>query len=151
MKKQKEPEKFYFVEVHSHPCSPHELQLHLTEFGKAFIDRNHIDRWVHVTRERPEKASSELGKLLWGVDEKYQQRLGGSSAFPDSLERRFGGQRGVYFDGIDEPCKVTAVEASTLAAERSNDALFSLTAGKLAIFFFHHGDVILFDKVEGDS
>ena len=146
MKKQKEPEKFYFVEVHAQPCTPDELQLHLAEFGKAFIDRNHVDRWLHVTQEKPEKASDELGKLMWRVNEKYRQRLDGSSGFPNSLERRFGSKRGVYFDGIDEPCKVTAVEASTLAAERSYDALFSITPGKSAIFFFHHGDVVLFEK-----
>ncbi|MBL8122611.1 MAG: hypothetical protein JNJ39_00765 [Blastocatellia bacterium] len=147
MKKGKEPEQFYFVEVHAQQCSAEELKHHLSEFGKAFIDRSHRDRWFHVTQEKPEKASDELGRLLWGVNEKYRRPMDGSSAFPNSLERRFGKKRGVYFDGIDDPCKVSAVEASTLAAERGNDALFSIDPGKLAIFFFHHGDVVLFEKL----
>lgn len=146
MKRRNEPEKFYYVEVHPVICSPDELDFHLAEFGKAFMDRNHIHRWIHITQEKPEKASDELGKLLWGIDTKFQHVVSGSSAFPDSLERRFGVTRGVYFDGMEEPCKVTAMEASTLAAERSYDALFSIIPGESAIFFFHHGDVIFLEK-----
>jgi hypothetical protein len=146
MKPKNAPEKFYFVEVNAEPCTKSELRMHLAEFGRAFIARNHLDRWTHVTQERPAKAKDELGKFILAIDEKFQETLYGSDGFPNALAKRFSGEPGVYFDGIEEPCKVTAVEASTLAVERTADALFSIVPGRLAIFFFHEGDVILFQK-----
>ena len=146
MSKNKEPDKFYFVDVHPQPCSLTELQLHLVEFGKTFINSNRLERWKHVTQVKPEKAKDELAKLISESETKYRQTLNGSSAFPNALKKRFGNNLGVYFDGVKDACKVSALEASTLAAESYGDALFSLVPGKLAIFFFHDGDVILFEK-----
>ena len=146
MKEKIEPKKFYFLDVECRPCTSDELDFHLSEFGKAFIKSNALSRWNHVTRERPEKARYELAKLASSLDPKFTQKLHGSEAFPDSFESRFGSKLGVYFDGIDAACKVTAAEAASLAQERDNDAVFSLVPGKLAIFFFHGGSTIILER-----
>lgn len=146
MSKRDPPEKFYFVEVKPQPCSAAELKMHLAEFGHAFVSRDRRERWTHITQERPEKAKDEIGKLIWETNEQLHEPLFGSNGFPNALKKRFGNKMGVYFNGIDEPCKVTAVEASSLAASYPVDALFSIMPGKLAIFFFHEGDVIVFEK-----
>jgi hypothetical protein len=65
--------------------------------------------------------------------------LHGSDSFPVSLAEVFGTKLGVYFDGTEPPCRITAPEASTLATERNVDAMFSMVPGKLALFFFHEG------------
>ncbi len=79
-------------------------------------------------------------------DERFFRTLKGSESFPDSLFESFGNKLGIYFDGVEPACKITASEASSLAAERDLDTLFSITPGKLALFFYHSGDTLLCER-----
>ncbi len=146
MQRKKESKKFYFIEVEPQSCSSEELELHLRAFGKAFVQSNYVERWNHITLEKPEKAKNELSKLANCFDERFFRILEGSEPFPDSLFEKFGNILGVYFDGVEPTCKITAQEASSLAAERDLDTLFSIIPGKLALFFYHSGDVLLCEK-----
>jgi hypothetical protein len=146
MKRKKESKRFYFVEVEPQSCSPEEIEIHLRAFGKAFIQSNQLERWNHITLEKPEKAKNELSKLASYFDERFFRTLKGSESFPDSLFESFGNKLGIYFDGVEPACKITASEASSLAAERDLDTLFSITPGKLALFFYHSGDTLLCER-----
>lgn len=145
-KQRKEPRKFYFVDVEPKPCGEAELSEHLEAFGLSFVSKRLRDRWDYVTKERPDKAKNELAKIASEIDKGSQTLLSGSEGFPEALHRRFGNLNGIYFDGVEEPCKISAAEAASLAAERDSDALFSVSPGKSAIFFYHGGDVVLIQK-----
>jgi hypothetical protein len=80
------------------------------------------------------------------LTQKFFHTLIGSESFPVSLFEKFGNREGVFFDGIEVPCKLTASEAASLKEERDVNALFSIIPGKLALFFFHDGDVMLCEK-----
>ncbi|MFN2407124.1 MAG: hypothetical protein ABR594_13805 [Pyrinomonadaceae bacterium] len=134
-----EPRKSCFIEVRPSPCSPEEAQDHLRAFAESFIKKAFVDRWLHITLEKPKKAEEELRKFENHLDARYCTMLHGADSFPVSLAEAYGSKRGVYFDGSEPACRMTAPEASSLATERNADALFSLTPGKLALFFFHEG------------
>lgn len=146
MKRKKESEKFYFVEVKPQSCSPEEVEIHPRVFGKAFVQANYVGRWNHITLEKPEKAKNELSKLAGYFDERFFRTLKGSESFLDSLFESFGNKLGIYFDGVEPACKITASEAASFAAERDLDALFSIIPGKLALFFYHSGDTLLCER-----
>ena len=146
MKRKAEPKKFYFVEVNPRPCSTEELELHLRAFGNEFIEPSNLNRWTHIIFEKPEKAKNELSKLGNCINKKFFHTLIGSESFPVSLFEKFGNREGVFFDGIEVPCKLTASEAASLKEERDVNALFSIIPGKLALFFFRDGDVMLCEK-----
>lgn len=146
MKNKAEPIRFEFIEVNPKPCSIEELNIHLRAFGEEFIEPNYLNRWMHIIFEKPDKAKNELSKLGNSISKKFFSTLIGSESFPFSLTNKFGNKEGIFFDGIESPCKLTAGEAASLKEERDVDALFSMIPGKLALFFFHGGDVLLCEK-----
>jgi hypothetical protein len=134
-----ESKKFHFAEVKPKPCSPVEAEKHLRAFAASFIDKNYTDRWIHITIEKPEKAKYEMHKLERHLNPTYCKMMADVEAFPVSLAEAYGSKQGVYFDGTEPAQRMTAPEAASLAEERNVDAMFSIAAGKLAIFFFHEG------------
>jgi len=134
-----EPKKFHFVEVHPKPCSSSEAEKHLRAFAEFFIDKNYTDRWIHITIEKPEKAKHEMRKSERHLNPMYCKMMADVDAFPASLAEIYRSKQGVYFDGTEPGQYMTAPEAASLAEERNADAMFSMAAGKLAIFFFHEG------------
>jgi hypothetical protein len=137
--KEMEAKKFYFIEVNPQPCSSEDADKHLRGFAEAFIDKAHVDRWIHIIFEKQKKAENELRKFERHLDSRYCTMLNSADTFPVSLSEEYGTKLGIYFDGSEPPCKITAPEAGSLVAERSTDAIFSMIPGKLAIFFFHEG------------
>lgn len=131
--------KFHFVEVNPKPCSSAEAEKHLRAFAELFIDKNYSDRWIHITIEKREKAEREIHKFERHLNIRYCGLMADVDAFPVSLAETYGTKVGVYFDGTESATYMTAPEAASLAEERNTDAMFSLVAGKLAIFFFHEG------------
>ena len=134
-----EPKKFHFIEVTRLPCSAEAAEKHLRAFAESFIEKSFVDRWLHITLEKPKKAEEELRKFETHLDERYCRMLHGADSFPVSLAEVYGAKLGMYFDGSEPACRMTAPEAASLAAERNADTLFSITPGKLALFFFHEG------------
>ena len=133
-----EPRKYVPVEVNPQTCSAEEAARHLRGFAESFIDKKHSARWIHLLLEKPEKAEKALRKFEHQLNEHFCEDIGrGANTFPASLVEVYGDRLGVYFDGIERPCKVSIAEAATLAVDRFADAIFSLESGKLA-FFFHH-------------
>lgn len=134
-----EPKKFYFIEVNPQPCTSEEVKQQLRAFAESFIDKHYVDRWIHITLEKPKKARAEIHKFERHLCPKYCKMLNNADAFPVPLAEVYGAKLGIYFDGTEPPCKITAPEAASLSTERNIDALFSIIPGKLALFFHHDG------------
>jgi hypothetical protein len=119
------------------PATPEEQMIHLQGFIAQFIEPGRRARWTHCLIDRPEKASSHLHRF--GADQAARccTELKGAESFPQFLEATFGLERGLYFDGITAPCKMTAAEAATMAAENFRDVLVSFVPGKKVLFFDH--------------
>ena len=115
---------------------------HFSEFAKAFIEKEFVDRWIHFLLEKPEKAYLELVKF-----ERHRNMQNTDWLDESSLENIFGDNyqnvQGIYFDG-DEPEKLSLSEAFDRGS--GNDAIFSIRAGKLAIFFFHEAEIFICKK-----
>jgi hypothetical protein len=132
------PKKFIPVAVNPQPCPTEEAKKHLRAFAESFIDGNYCERWIHLLIEKSEKAEKALHKFEHHLNESRCKEIGrGAHTFPSSLAEVYGVKLGVYFDGSEAPCKVSVAEAATLAVERFADAIFSLEAGKRALFFHH--------------
>ena len=141
------PKKFAPVVVNPQPCHPDEAERHLRAFAEAFVGKSHAGRWIHLLIERPEKSAEALHKLEHHLDGRYCGEAGrGADAFPSSLTEVYGSGRGVYFDGSEPACKISAAEAATLATERFADAIFSLEAGKRALYFHHSGGMWVYRR-----
>ena len=127
------------VDVKALSCPPEEAAKHLRAFAESFIAKNHIDRWIHILLEKPEKAEDYLHKFEHQLNEKYCKELGGAESFPASLSESYKSKRGVYFDGSEPPSLMTAAEAASISTEKFADAVISIVPGKLALFFHHDG------------
>jgi len=40
-----------------------DVEMHLSQFAKSFIEKEWVDRWIHILLEKPEKALVELVKF----------------------------------------------------------------------------------------
>lgn len=138
-------EKFTPVDVRPQPCTDAQRDTHLRAFVASFVAPLHRSRCLHILIDAPHKARYELHKLEHWLAPQRCRKLAGSAGFPRPLHDRFGTSRGVYFDEEAECCMVTAAEAATLAAQWL-DAIFSLVAGELALFFHHDDGVYLCEK-----
>lgn len=108
-------------------------------FIRHFIHPSFQSRWMHCLQESPGKAAAHLHRFDKDHDPHYCCEMNGPDTFPRSLQAAYGSERGIYFDGGSPPCRMTAAEAATTAAEQCRDALLSLTQGKRALFFHHSG------------
>lgn len=132
----KQPKTFRKVDITPRPCSPELAREHLRALGKAFLEQSYLQRWLHLTIEKPEKGEREgLQKFEQHLDRSFCSRIEGADIFPDSLTERFGSKLGVYFDLRSPPCLMTAAEA---ASHVGFEAILSLEPGRLAIFFTHN-------------
>lgn len=136
---QVKPKQFSLGDVYPNPLTPQEGEEHIRAFVEAFIAKDFQDRWRHIMLEKPEKAKQGLRKFDRHLDARYCTLLPLSDSLPASLAKTFGAKLGVYFDGIEPPCKITAAIASSITNERSIDAIWSMVPGKLVLFFFHEG------------
>ncbi len=132
------PQKFMPVAVNPRPCLAEEAERHLRAFALSFVEKNHAGRWIHLLVEKLEKSGEALHRLEYQLDGRYCREAGrGADTFPSSLAEVYGSARGVYFDGSEPPCKISVAEAATLVTERFADAIFSLVAGRRALYFHH--------------
>jgi hypothetical protein len=133
------PVKYAPVRVTPLPATGEERDSHLRGFIDRFIAPHARVRWTHCLLERPEKAREKMHRFEWDHDPRCCVELKGAASFPEFLIAQFGPAVGLYFDGDGDPCKLTAAEAATRAAEECSDALWSLSPGKQALFFHHSG------------
>lgn len=145
----KAPMKFEAVPVRPVPAAPEEVEQHLRAFVAAFICRDRRDRWLHALVEKPGKATDLLHRFAFDCDDRYFLRLHGAEAFPQALTALYGQERGVYFGGMEPPCRMTAAEAATVASA-GTDLLLSFEPGRRALFFDHDGSAWRCDRPAGE-
>jgi hypothetical protein len=119
------------------PATLEEQIMHLQGFIAQFIEPRRRARWTYCLLDSPEKASGHLHRFGADQEARCCTELKGAERFPQSLEATFGLERGLYFDGITAPCKMTAAEAATMAAENFRDVLVSFVPGEKVLFFDH--------------
>jgi hypothetical protein len=139
-------EKFKSIEVHPRPCDAAELSTHLAAFVDGFIVPRWRARWRLNLVEKPERAKKELRGWL-PLDDRYCRELVGTQSWPQHIEFHTGRHDGIYFDPWgDKPVRLSVQEASSLASEKVDDAIFSMIPGRLALLFSHESDVWLCKK-----
>lgn len=120
------------------------IATHLYDFAKSFIEKDWIERWLHFLLEKPEKAFMELVKFERHRNKKTTSYFQNNTEIEKLLGKDFEKVKGIYFDGFDKAEELSLFEA--FENGRSKDALFSIQAGQLAIFFFHEGEIFLCKK-----
>lgn len=120
------------------------ISRHLSEFAKSFVEKDWIERWLHFLIEKPEKAFMELVKFERHRNKKTTSYFENNFELEKLLGKDFEKVKGIYFDGFDKAEELSLFEA--FESGQGKDALFSIQAGRLAIFFFHEGEIFLCNK-----
>ncbi len=115
--------------------SSEEADKHLIEFFKAFMPKQRNERWIHLAKKRSSRAHRDSHKLSGLLNFGLATKITNASNLGKYSD-------GVYWDFIDNPIITTPREAFVLGDYQ--DGIYSLIPGKLAIFFFHEGDIWLF-------
>lgn len=111
-------------------------QNHVTGFVAAFITPTKRQRWREQLTERPRRIGRHSHKMHSDLDRRVCENVG--VRFPEGLLGE-----GLYYSFGDPP-RIVPVE---LAANLTGvDAIYSLVPGKLAVYFFHEGEVWLCRK-----
>jgi hypothetical protein len=121
-------------ELESCPTADEELwQKHVEGFVTAFIVPAKRERWLELLTRRPRRIGRDSHKMHSDLDRRTCCKFG--SVVPPALKGD-----GLFYGFHDVP-RVVSVE---LAAQLTwSDAILSLVPGKLALYFFHEGEVWL--------
>ena len=107
---------------------------HASRFVTAFVVPARRDRWRWLLLERPRRIGRDSHKLHSDLDPRFCQSEG---VLPPEV---LTGE-GLYYPFADLPRVVPA--SSIDLAVGNGDAIFSLVPGKLAVYFFHEGEIWL--------
>ena len=113
---------------------------HATGFAAAFVAPLKRGRWLDLLSRRPRRISRDSHKMHSDLDRRSCRCVGGS--VPAEIQAA-----GVFYDFFDAPRLVPADLVSSAAG--GGDAIFSLVAGKLALYVFHEGEIWLCQVEQG--
>ncbi len=114
------------------------LTEHLQAFAKAFVYENYYSRIEKLIDRDPWiKATKEIEKHL---NEKFCSKSDEQSR-PDVWNNEFSGKEGIYIASDNIGLLMSLEEASKVSLLDCTDAIFSLEAGKLAVFLNHEWGV----------
>jgi hypothetical protein len=105
-----------------------DVDQHLAAFVDAFVSPGRRERLKYVFAHRGKNARSEGTALLSHLDERFCKRVDGAFGLDLSTE-------GVFYNFRQEPRPATLKDA--IAAAGGDDVLFSIIAGKLAVYLSH--------------
>ena len=105
---------------------------HLSSFVHSFVLNSRRERWLDLLMNQKDKAAQVKSKLVNALDERYCRRV-------KTINGVDPGTMGVFFDFYSSPSVVPLSDAMTKGDCR--DAIFSVLPGKLAIVFFHEGEL----------
>ena len=112
---------------------------HLTGFIDSFIKKNRKDRWRFMLLKPSVKTSRTSHKLFDDIDRSKSIEL----KYPYALPTAAKFVQGVYDDFSGHAIYLTYEEAMIVAP--NTDGIYSMIAGQFSMFWFHEGDVFLFD------
>jgi len=119
---------------------PEIWRQHLTGFIDSFIKKDRRDRWRFLLLNPSVKTSRASHKLYSDIDRSKSTGL----VYPFALPSATRVARGVYDDLQGAPKYLTYDEATIVAP--NTDGIYSFIAGELAMFWFHEGEVFLFQQ-----
>lgn len=106
---------------------------HAEGFASAFVVPAKQERWAEMLAQRPRRIGRNSHKLHADLNRKRCQLV---STLPTLVRGS-----GLFYGFFDAPRIVPASSAAIAAG--GGDAIFSLVPGKLAVYFFHEGEVWL--------
>lgn len=108
-----------------------DIQQHLQAFAEAFIIDSRRETWVELLRERPDTLFFKSTKLFNYLDHNYVEQ---DNALSNMAEEDVVG---VFYDFKHDPKVISFKQACEEG--KTHDAIFSIIAGKLVIYFFNEG------------
>ena len=114
------------------PADPADWGRHAAGFVAAFVVPAKRGRWLELLTRRPRRVGRNSHKLLGDLDRRLCASVGEEA--PAGLTGD-----GLFFGFGDAPKVVPAGLAGVVAG--GGDGLFSLVPGRLALYFFHEGEV----------
>ena len=138
-------EKFMYIEAHPQECTAEELHFHLLALVEELISPQRRARWRLNLIEKPSRAKEHFRDWI-PFDDRFCRELTGREGWPQHIEELTGPTPGVYFQPGQEPVKLRASEAASLAAETCADSLLSIIPGRLVVFFNHESQIWLCKK-----
>lgn len=106
---------------------------HAAGFVAAFVVPAKRERWAELLARRPRRILANAHKLYDALDPRTCRRVAELPAVVRGA--------GLFYDFHDAPRVVPAEIAAVVAG--GGDAIYSLAPGKLAVYFFHEGEVWL--------
>jgi hypothetical protein len=114
-----------------------ESRHHYESFVDSFVIPRKRERWKylfgHASANLFRQSHKFRADLLVSLTEPF---------LPDSIA--MAGQTGIYFDFRGPGVALDIREA--MRRGNSNDAIYSMVPGKLGLFFFHEGEILLCSK-----
>ena len=108
-----------------------DINLHLTAFAETFVLETRREKWLMLFAQRPAMIASQSSRLFNYLNHNLiEQNDALANVATDTAH-------GVFYDFHSEPRIMTLAEAKH--RKKDNDAIFSITPGKLAIYFFSDG------------
>ena len=129
-----EQDKWAIFEAASTP-EDESYQEHMASFVNSFVLKARRDRWLYQLAKRPKRIRGDSHKIYGDLD-----RTKCSLVKDESSLSKLRGE-GIYYEFFDEP-KFLSVQNALFIGPR-HDAISSLVAGKVAIFFFHEDEIWL--------
>ena len=118
------------MEVNSSPIDESAVRATLAEFIRLFIRKDKRSR-AEIFLLDPTKRREGLRHAWSWLDASKTDQLSGSAGFPQHLEERFGGMKGVFIGQV-EAVVVSAPEAAGLGQDAS--VFVFLDSGQALIF-----------------
>ncbi len=107
---------------------------HFTSFVNSFVQKHRRERWLHLLLKRPKQIYGNSHKLHNHLERSRCSQWNNTNPLnPKS--------KGVFYGFRDEPIILTVADAFLVGTD--NDAIFSITPGKSAIYFFHESEIVL--------
>lgn len=115
------------------------IDKHIEAFVKSFVIWHKQDRWRMLLAKNNQKTLRQSHKLLGHLDPNFMTKDDELSSL-DTMDVYC-----VFYNvGRDEPYK--AHLQTIVQADIWGDCIFSIDAGKKAIFMFHHGENFILEK-----
>lgn len=118
---------------------------HLEKFIKSFVRKSRNERWIYYLIEKPEKVSDLEMMRFYGHRNEDTTEYIKREDLPKVFGNDFEKIKGIYFDEWN--CKPEVLTLSqVLENAHGREAIFSVKAGELALFFTHEFEIFLCQK-----
>ncbi len=104
---------------------------HIVKFVESFVQNERKNRWLYLLEKDTEKLRMNSSKILKDLDAKFVVRDDDLKGIPSHKIK------GVFYNIGDQEAKEVSLEEIVCGKHYFFDAIFSIEAGKKAIFLFH--------------